>query len=228
MAVFGAGPVGLMAAYSAFLRGASRIYVVDKVPERLAAAKKIPGCTPIDFSAGEDAVDVIIKENDGKMVDRSIDAVGYQAVGSGKAAGEVPNVVLEQCIKVTRPTGGIGVPGLYVPSDPGAVDEKSSMGMMLMSFGKLFEKVSVSFLFDWLCLGDADPGKSKGLTIGTGQCNVKKYNRYLRDMIISGRANPSFVVSHEIGIDEAPQAYEKFDKRVEGYTKVLIHPNGPL
>ena len=87
-----------MAAYSAFLRGASRIYVVDKVPERLAAAKKIPGCTPIDFSAGEDAVDVIIKENDGKMVDRSIDAVGYQAVGSGKAAGEVQYVVLEQCI----------------------------------------------------------------------------------------------------------------------------------
>ena len=47
-------------------------------------------------------------------------------------------------------------------------------------------------------------------------------------MIISGRADPSFVVSHEIGIDEAPQAYEKFDKRIEGYTKVLIHPNGEV
>lgn len=228
-----------MAAYSAFLRGASRIYVVDKVPERLAAAKKIPGCTPVDFSAGEDAVDVIIRKNDGKMVDRSIDAVGYQAVGSGKEAGEVPNVVLEQCIKVTRPTGGIGVPGLYVPSDPGAVDEKSSQGMMLMSFGKLFEKVSLPwfvlgllFSFSFLESGCACmmliKGHFQGLTIGTGQCNVKKYNRYLRDMIISGRADPSFVVSHEIGIDEAPKAYEKFDKRVEGYTKVLIHPNGPL
>lgn len=64
-------------------------------------------------------------------------------------------------------------------------------------------------------------GYQKGLTIGTGQCNVKKYNRYLRDMIISGRADPSFVVSHEIGIDEAPQAYKKFDQRIEGYTKVL-------
>ena len=133
-----------MAAYSAFLRGASRIFVVDKVPERLAAAQKIPGCTAIDFSKGEEAVDAIIRENGGKMVDRSIDAVGYQAVGSAKDAAEVPNVVLEQCIKVTRPTGGIGVPGLYVPSDPGAVDEKSSMGMMLMSFGKLFEKVDLS------------------------------------------------------------------------------------
>ena len=144
-----------MAAYSAFLRGASKIYVVDKVPERLAAARKIAGCIPVDFSAGEDAVDVIIRENDGKMVDRSIDAVGYQAVGSRKEAGEVPNVVLEQCIKVTRPTGGIGVPGLYVPSDPGAVDEKSSQGMMLISFGKLFEKVSLLFISKWFCLHDA-------------------------------------------------------------------------
>ena len=140
IAVFGAGPVGLMAAYSASLRGASRIFVVDKVPERLAAAKKIRGATPIDFSAG-DAVEAIIKENDGKMVDRSVDAVGYQAVGSGKGEGEVPNVVLEQCIMVTRPTGGIGVPGLYVPADPGAPDEKAAKGMMMMSFGKLFEKV---------------------------------------------------------------------------------------
>lgn len=47
-------------------------------------------------------------------------------------------------------------------------------------------------------------------------------------MIISGRADPSFVVSHEIEIDDAPGAYEKFDKRIEGYTKVLIHPNGKM
>lgn len=132
-----------MAAYSASLRGASRVFVVDRVPERLATAKKIPGCTPVDFSMGEDAVEVIIRENDGKMVDRSIDAVGYQASGMGKGevSGEVPNVVLESCIRVTRPTGGIGVPGLYVPSDPGAPDEKSGKGMLAMSFGKLFEKV---------------------------------------------------------------------------------------
>lgn len=53
---------------------------------------------------------------------------------------------------------------------------------------------------------------------------TQSYNRYLRDLIISGRAKPSFVVSHNISLDEAPNAYEKFDKRVEGYTKVLLHP----
>ena len=65
----------------------------------------------------------------------------------------------------------------------------------------------------------------KGLTMGAGQCNVKRYNRYLGDLIISGVATPSFVISHEIKIDDAPNTYEKFDKRVEGYIKVLIHPH---
>jgi len=50
----------------------------------------------------------------------------------------------------------------------------------------------------------------------------------LRDLIISGRAKPSFVVSNEVSLDEAPDAYVKFDKRIEGYTKVLLRPNGPL
>ena len=137
VAVWGAGPVGLMAAYSGILRGASKVYVVDRVPERLAQAKKI-GCTPIDFSKG-DPVEQIIKDHGG-MVDRAVDAVGYQAT-SGGSDQEVPNIVLEQIIAVTRPTGGLGIPGLYVPADPGAPDEKAGKGQILLSFGKLFEKV---------------------------------------------------------------------------------------
>jgi len=199
IAIFGAGPVGLMAAYSAVLRGASVVFSVDKVPERLETAKKI-GAVPIDFSK-VDPVEEIIKQNGGQMVDRGVDAVGYQAVA--KEGKEVPNVVLESLIKVVRPTGGIGVPGLYVPSDPGATDPHAREGRILFSFGKLFEK---------------------GLTIGTGQTNVKMYNRYLRDLIINGRAKPSFVVSHEYKLDDAPIAYEKFDKRIEGHVKVVLHP----
>ncbi|KAM3415487.1 S-glutathione dehydrogenase [Cercospora zeina] len=203
VAVFGAGPVGLMAAYSGVIRGASRVFVVDQVKERLDQAAKI-GCVPINFRDG-DPVQQIIEKNGG-MVDRAVDAVGYQAVDKD-GSKEQPNIVLDQLIMVTRPTGGLGIPGLYVPSDPGAPDEKSGKGQILLSFGKLFEK---------------------GLKLGTGQCNVKAYNRYLRDLIISGRAKPSFVVSHELSLEEAPMAYEKFDKRIEGYSKVLLHPNGPL
>ena len=106
-------------------------------------------------------------------------------------------------IDVVKPTGAMGIPGLYVPSDPGGIDDSAKQGSLLLSFGKLFEK---------------------GLRLGTGQCNVKKYNAYLRDLIISGKESPSFVVSHEISIDDAPEAYQKFDQRVEGYTKVILNP----
>ncbi|KAK5012123.1 hypothetical protein LTR60_004549, partial [Cryomyces antarcticus] len=136
VAVFGAGPVGLMAAYSGIIRGASDVYVVDTVPERLAAAEKI-GCIPIDFKAS-DPVEQIIQKNGG-MVDRAVDAVGYQAVDAS-GSKEKPNIVLEQIIKVTRPTGGLGIPGLYVPADPGAPDAQSKEGNILIPFGKLFEK----------------------------------------------------------------------------------------
>lgn len=100
-----------MAAYSASLRGASRVFVVDRVPERLAAAEKI-GCIPVNFTQ-HDAVERIIELNGG-MVDRSVDAVGYQAVGK-VGDSEEPNIVLENMIKVTRACGGLGIPGLYVP-----------------------------------------------------------------------------------------------------------------
>lgn len=123
IAVFGAGPVGLMAAYSAILRGASSVYVVDRVPERLAKAKEI-GATPIDFSKS-DAVEQIEKLNGG-LVDRAVDAVGYQAVGTS-GDKEEPNIVLSNLIKVVRPTGGLGIPGLYVPADPGAPVRQNSL-----------------------------------------------------------------------------------------------------
>jgi threonine dehydrogenase-like Zn-dependent dehydrogenase len=190
-----------MAAYSALLRGASTVYVVDRVPERLSKAREL-GCVPIDFTTS-DPVEQIIAHHGG-MVDRAVDAVGYQAVAAdGKA--EQANAVLSALIRVVRPTGGLGIPGLYVPSDPGAQDEATKMGNLTLPFGKLFEK---------------------GLSLGTGQANVKAYNKYLRDLIVAGRAKPSFVVSNRIGIDKAPEAYDKFDKRVDGYTKVGHHTTG--
>jgi threonine dehydrogenase-like Zn-dependent dehydrogenase len=59
---------------------------------------------------------------------------------------------------------------------------------------------------------------------GTGQANVKAYNRYLRDLIIAGRAEPSFVVSKQLPLDDAPDAYSRFDKREDGYFKVVLNP----
>ncbi|MCX9192888.1 aldehyde dehydrogenase [Carbonactinospora thermoautotrophica] len=200
VAVYGGGPVGLMAAYSALLRGASKVFVVDRVAERLQKAEEI-GAIPINFQEGDPAAQ-IKEQTNGEGTDKGVDAVGYQAqMHAGE--GEEPAIVLNSLIETVRPTGMLGVPGLYVPADPGGPDENAKRGMLLMGIGRFFEK---------------------GLRMGTGQCNVKRYNRQLRDLIIAGRAKPSFVVSHELPLDQAPQAYEKFDKRVEGYTKVLLHP----
>lgn len=205
-AVFGAGPVGLMAAYSCLIRGASEVYSVDHVKERLDKAKEI-GAIPINYDEA-DPVQQIKDQRKGRGVDKGIDAVGYQATiaGSSAAGGEqdeAPNIVLNQLIDVVNPTGALGIPGLYVPSDPSGVNENAKRGSLLIDFGRLFEK---------------------GLRLGTGQCSVKQYNAYLRDLIIAGRAKPSFVVSHDVPLDNAPEAYEKFDKRIEGYTKVILKP----
>jgi glutathione-independent formaldehyde dehydrogenase len=200
VAVYGGGPVGLMAAYSALLRGASMVLVVDRVPERLQKAAEI-GAIPINFQDA-DAVEQIRQHTNGEGTDKGVDAVGYQAQAS-TGSREEPAVVINSLIQAVRATGRLGVPGLYVPADPGAPDESAKHGMLLVAIGKFFEK---------------------GLRLGTGQCNVKRYNRQLRDLIITGRAKPSFVVSHELPLDQAPVAYEKFDKRIEGYTKVLLHP----
>lgn len=200
VAVFGAGPVGLMAAYSAMLRGASKVFVVDRVPERLVKAEEI-GAVPIDFTSGDPA-EQIKERTGGEGTDKGVDAVGYQAQATD-TTGEQPAIVLNKLIETVRPTGRIGIPGLYVPADPGGPDEEARHGMLLVNIGRMFEK---------------------GLVMGTGQCNVKRYNRQLRDMISEGRARPSFVVSHELSLSEAPEAYRKFDQRVEGYTKVVLHP----
>jgi len=201
VAVYGGGPVGLMSAYSALIRGASKVFVVDRVTERLQKAEEI-GAVPVNFAEGN-PVEQIKEHTNGTGTDKGIDAVGYQAQAKSQDREE-PAAVLNSLIDTVRPTGALGIPGLYVPSDPGGPDEQAKSGRLLVAVGRLFEK---------------------GLRLGTGQCNVKRYNRQLRDLIIEGRAKPSFVVSHELPLTDAPSAYEKFDKRVEGYTKVVLHPD---
>lgn len=199
VAVYGAGPVGLMAAYSAVIKGAAKVFVVDKVPDRLKLAEDI-GAIPVDFSAS-DPVEQIKDGTGGDGTDKGIDAVGYQAtVAEGQ---EQPAIVMNQLIETVRATGKIGTVGLYLPSDPGAPSEEAAEGKLLVNLGKFFEK---------------------GIRMGTGQADVKAYNRQLRDLIIAGRATPSFVVSKELPLDDAPDAYARFDKREGGYSKVVLRP----
>jgi glutathione-independent formaldehyde dehydrogenase len=200
--VMGAGPVGLMAAYSAMIKGASKVFVVDRIPHRLKLAERI-GAIGVNLSDG-DVGEQIRAQTDGDGTDKGVDAVGFQATAA--EGEEQPAVVLNTLVDCVRATGMLGVVGLYVPSDPGAPTEEARHGELLFRVGKFFEK---------------------GLRMGTGQANVKAYNQQLRDLIIAGRAEPSVVVStKELPLDQAPEAYERFDKREEGYSKVLLHPKG--
>jgi glutathione-independent formaldehyde dehydrogenase len=212
--VFGAGPVGLLSAYCSLLKGASEVYVVDRIAERLQKAEEF-GAVAVDFSKGDPVEQIfeLRKKNQGiqqslrpgeeKMrgFDCAIDAVGYQARDDKNPDREKPTQVLENCLKAVNATGSIGMIGVYMAPDPGAKNEEAKQGIFPFSLAEFFDK---------------------GITMGSGQAPVKKYNEYLRDLIVTGRAKPSKIVSHHIRIEDAPDAYEKFDKRVDGYTKVLI------
>lgn len=197
--VFGAGPVGLMAAYSAMIRGASKVLLADFQADRLQLAGQI-GVIPIDLSKGS-AVDQVMKHTRGRGADKGCECVGYQA--HDPQGEEHPERTMDGLVKCVRATGRLGVVGVFVPEDPGAKDELNKKGRVPFNFGLLW---------------------SKGLTVGTGQCHVKKYNRRLRDLIAAGRAKPSFIVSHELALDEAPEGYKRFDAREEGWTKVVLKP----
>lgn len=177
---------------------AARVFVVNKEADRLGLAQKI-GCEPVNLADG-DPVEQITEAN-GSPVDRGVEAVGYQA--HDPTGEEHPEMVLDNLVKVVRSTGGIGVIGVYMPEDPGAANDLAKQGRYAFDYGTFF---------------------TKGQAMGTGQAPVARYNRQLRDLIIAGRAEPSFIVSHEVSLEEAPEAYAKFDRREEGWTKVLLHP----
>ncbi|WP_263382756.1 glutathione-independent formaldehyde dehydrogenase [Granulicella arctica] len=198
--IYGAGPVGLMAAMSARIQGASQIFVVDGKADRLALAKKI-GATPIDAMNG-DIGDQIRELTNGLGADCGSECIGYQCHNAkGK---EVPNLVMNSLVDAVKATGSIGVIGVFIPQDPGASDDLAKKGQLAFDFGKF-----------WF----------KGQKIGTGQANVKAYNRELANLIHFGKANPSIIISHELPLAEAPDAYKHFDNRDEGWTKVILKPN---
>ncbi len=197
--VYGSGPVGLMAAYSATLKDASKVMIVDRHPDRLRLAETI-GVIPIDDSKGS-PVDQVLAQTDGKGADKGCECVGYQA--HDPQGLEHPNMTMNNLVRSVRFTGGIGVVGVFLPYDPGGPDQLSKQGEIVFDWGLL-----------WF----------KGQRIGTGQANVKAYNRHLRDLIHVGKARPSFIVSHKLSLRDAPEAYQHFDARDFGWTKVVLKP----
>jgi threonine dehydrogenase-like Zn-dependent dehydrogenase len=199
IAIYGAGPVGLMAAHAAIIKGASEVFVVDSHDDRLDLARKM-GAKPINLRA-DDPVKQILDATNGRGTDRGCECVGYQCCD--RHGKERNNATMNALVQSTKATGGIGVVGVFVPQDPNASSDLEKEGKMAFDFG--------SFWF-------------KGQKIGTGQCNVKTYNRRLMNLIEHGRAKPSQIISQRLPLAQAPDAYKHFYDRDTGWTKVVLKP----
>ncbi len=201
--VAGAGPVGLAAAYSAQLLGASAVIVGDMIPDRLAQAASF-GCETVDLSSGAELVDMIEQILGEPEVDAACDAVGFEARGHGSDAGEAPATVLNDIMTVSRAGAALGIPGLYVTGDPGGIDENAKVGQIGVRLGL---------------------GWAKSHSFTTGQCPVKRYNRQLMNLILADKAHIAKAVNATtISLDDAPQGYQEFDHGAA--RKYVIDPHG--
>ncbi|MBP6562165.1 MAG: formaldehyde dehydrogenase, glutathione-independent [Neisseriaceae bacterium] len=190
--VAGAGPVGLAAAASARLLGAAVVVIGDVNPLRLMHAKN-HGFETVDVSLDADLGEQLSAILGEPEVDCAIDAVGFEARGHGHqgARSEAPATVLNALMQVTRVAGKIGIPGLYVTDDPGAVDAAAKHGSLSIRFGL---------------------GWAKAHTLHTGQTPVMKYNRQLMQAILWDRIQIADIVGVEvIGLEDAPRGYSEFD-----------------
>ena len=197
VAIFGAGPVGLMAAACARMLGAERIFMVDSEPYRLDFAVTAFDVIPVDFG-NVDPSEFILEHTAGRGVDASIDAVGFEAKGSTTetvlstlkletSSGEV----VRQCISATRRGGVVSIPGVYA-----------------------------GFIHAFL-IGDAF---DKGLTLAMGQTHVQKYLPELLGFIEDGKLQPDIIISHRMKLADAARGYEIFDKKEEDCRKVVLTP----
>lgn len=201
--VAGAGPVGLAAAYSAQLLGASVVIVGDMNAGRLQQAESF-GCETVDLGSGNDLGDMIAQILGEPEVDAAVDAVGFEARGHGAGAAEAPATVLNDLMTVARAGAGLGIPGLYVTGDPGGVDESAKIGQIGVRLGL---------------------GWAKSHSFATGQCPVKCYNRQLMNLILADKAHIAKAVNAtKIGLDDAPRGYQEFDKGAA--KKYVIDPHG--
>jgi glutathione-independent formaldehyde dehydrogenase len=137
-------------------------------------------------------------------VDCAIDCVGFEARGHGNNAQvEQPATVLNSLMEITRAGGGIGIPGLYVTDDPGAVDENAKVGRLGIRIGL---------------------GWAKSHTFATGQCPVIRYNRQLMQAILHDKIQIAKAVNVQtISLDDAPSGYADFDKGAA--KKYVIDPH---
>ncbi|HWE27434.1 MAG TPA: zinc-dependent alcohol dehydrogenase [Polyangia bacterium] len=201
VAVWGCGPVGQFAIQSAWMLGAGRVIAIDRVPERLAMARKSSDVRTINFGENDDVYAQLQELTHGRGPDRCIDAVGCEAHGTGGIDAVVDKVkaavslttdrahVLRQAIYCCRKGGTVSVPGAYV-----GFPDKLPMGAFM----------------------------NKGLTMKSGQTHMQRYMKPLLKKIEDGAIDPSFIITHRVALRDAPKMYETFRDKKDGCVKVVL------
>jgi len=201
VAIWGCGPVGQFAIRSAVLLGAKQVIAIDRVPERLSMAAA-GGATTINFEE-ENVVEWLNELTGGKGPEKCIDAVGMEAHATATIDSMYDRVkqamMLESDrVHVLREMMYVCRPAgvLSVPGVYGGVGDKIPFGMVM----------------------------NKGLTIRTAQTHVNRWTEDLLRRIEEGQIDPSFVVTHTVGLEEGPRMYQVFRDKEDSCVKVVLKP----
>jgi threonine dehydrogenase-like Zn-dependent dehydrogenase len=201
VAIWGCGPVGQFAIRSAFLLGADRVIAIDRVPERLEMARK-GNAETIDYEDVEDVVEQLKLLTGGRGPDSCIDAVGLEAHGVG-LIGAYDKVKQSLMLETDRPNALRQA--IQACRKGGTV---SIPGV----YGGFIDKMNMGAAF------------AKALTFHMGQTHVHRYLKPLLVRVEKGEIDPSFVISHRLKLDDAPQAYKTFKEKRDRCTKVVLTP----
>jgi threonine dehydrogenase-like Zn-dependent dehydrogenase len=204
VAVFGAGPVGQLAIASALLLGAEQVIAIDQYAYRLDMARNKAGATDvIDFSADADIVEQLKELTGGRGPDAVIECVGLEAAHGHGGLHAMERVKQASRQETER---GHALRDAILACRPGGI--VSMMGV----YGGLVDKFPIGAVMN------------KGLTLRTGQCHVQRYLKPLYERIRNGEIDPSFVVTHRLNLDLAPDGYETFKHKQDECVKVVLKP----
>jgi threonine dehydrogenase-like Zn-dependent dehydrogenase len=202
VAVWGLGPVGQFAVKSAWMLGAGRVIAIDNVPERLAMAAGESNAETINFDE-VDVYDTLQEMTKGRGPDRCIDAVGCEALAGGTVDGTIDAVKTAVMLATDRP---------HVIRQAIFSCRKGGTISMPGAYVGAGDKIPIGAFMN------------KGLTWKTGQTHMQAYMPMLLEKIVSGEIDPSFIITHEMSLEDAAKGYDIFKHKQDSCIKVVLKP----
>ena len=202
VAIWGCGPVGQMAIRSAILLGARRVIAIDRVPERLAMAEA-GGAEVLNYDEESNIFSRLNDMTDGWGPEKCIDAVGLEAHATGAVDAVYDRAKQAMMLETDR---------AHVLRQMIMVCRPAGVLSVPGVYGGLIDKFPIGALMN------------KGLTVRTGQTHVNRWSADLLRRIEEGQIDPSFVITHTIGLEDGPEMYRVFRDKQDGCIKVFIRP----